>query len=350
MLDSVHCLGLLVMVHHDDLLALQIQQVPSGNHTHIIVVLVHNREIPVALLPHDLPDIFRLLIHIEHGQVVRFHKVLNGHTLIDQSGCRKCIQRRADYYAVVLLGQLLDGYGHLGSLADNDAAGLHLDGAELGFITVAQDYQIPFLDIVFHQIRIGRGNQHLALIVIIFGRTYQNLAFQRINDVAVLGIGLGQNLAVIHIHIGGGDISNSNQAFQLFLLCNRQRHHTQPPHQIPGLLQREIAAHAFRLAYLNISHLSHHIRHIHGCLRLKKVQHILGLLIQLSCPGSDIAASLHLIFQVGIGQRRADRIRIRILVSDDKYRSCQILLHDFSFQDGRFHSGPARPDRCPLSA
>ena len=326
-LDAVHGLGLLVVVHHNHLLALQIQQVPSGNHAHVIVVLIHNREIPVALLAHDFPDILRLLIDIEDRQVVGLHKIFDGHALVDEPCRRKRIKRRADHHAAVLLGQLGDGHGDLRALADNDAAGVHLDGAELGFVPVAQNHQVAFLDIVLHQIRIGRRNQHLSLIIVILRRAHQNLSLQSVDDIAVLGVGLGQNLAVIHVHVGGGDVADGNQALQLPLLRDRQGHHAQSAHQVPGLLQGQISLHALGLADLDILHLGHHIRHIDGRFRLKEIQHILRLLVQLARSGRDVAAPLQMVFQIRIGKRRADGIRVRILVADDIHRSCHILLH-----------------------
>lgn len=64
------CLGFLVVIHQDQLLTLQIQQIPPGYHADIVLVLIQYGEITVALLAHDLLDILGLFIHMEFCQML----------------------------------------------------------------------------------------------------------------------------------------------------------------------------------------------------------------------------------------------------------------------------------------
>ena len=228
---------------------------------------------------------------------------------------------------MVLLGQLLDGHGDLCTLADDDTARAHFDGTQLGLVAVTQDNQVALLYVVLHQIRVRRRDEYLALVVIILGGAHQNGALQGVDDIAVLGVGLSQDLAVQHIHVGCGDIADGNQTFNLLFLGNRQRHGSDAAHQVPCLLQGQIALYAFRLSDLDILYLCHHVSHIDRCFRLEEVQHVLRLLVQLSGTRRNVSAALQRILQIRISQRRTDRIRIRIFVTDNIHRSCHIFFH-----------------------
>ena len=73
-------------------------------------------------------------------KIAGLHEIADGHALVDQSGRRKCIKGCGNDGTVMLLGQLSDRHGHGGSVADHNASRVHFDGAQLGFVTVAQDH------------------------------------------------------------------------------------------------------------------------------------------------------------------------------------------------------------------
>ena len=235
-LNTGHRLSPLIVVHQDHLLPFHAQQISSGNHPLIMAVLIQDREIPMALAGHNIFDIIRIILNIKADNIFRFHKIPDGHTLIDQSGSRKGIKGRGDHRTLMLLCQLLDGHGYRRSVADHDTACIHFDGTELGFIPVPQDHQIVFLNVGFHQIRIGCRHQYLSLIKIRVLVTDDHNSFQRLLDVDILGAGRRQNRTVIHIHIGIGNVTNGDQAFQMIVPGNGQSDHSQLLHQRPGLL------------------------------------------------------------------------------------------------------------------
>ena len=211
-LNALDGLGPLVVIHQDDMFSLGSQQVPAGDHAQIFSVRIQDREITVTLVGHDVPNIIDGILIGETDDIFHGHKIADGHGLVDQSCRGVCIIGRGDHRAAPFLGQLPDGQGNTRALADNDAACLHLNGAELGFVPVSQDHQVMLFNIILHQIRICGGDQDLSLIKICIRVSHHNAALQGIQDVGILGIGLGDDAAVIQVHVGFGDISDGDDA------------------------------------------------------------------------------------------------------------------------------------------
>ena len=46
LIDAVHRLAALVVVHQDELLLVQVHQIPAGHHAHIAALVVQHREVP----------------------------------------------------------------------------------------------------------------------------------------------------------------------------------------------------------------------------------------------------------------------------------------------------------------
>ena len=149
-LNAIHGLGFLVVIHQDQHLPLGPQKVPPGDHALVSAVFVQDGEIPVPFAGHHILDLVNDIILVKGHQVVGLHKIADGHTLVHQTGNGICIVGGGDNRAAPLLGQLFDGHGHSRALADNDAGRLHLNGAQLGLIPVAQNDQIIFINIIFH--------------------------------------------------------------------------------------------------------------------------------------------------------------------------------------------------------
>ena len=137
---------------------------------------------------HNFPDIVDIIVSLKSDQVLCLHKIADGHALVDQTGRRIGVVRRSHYLASSFLGQLFNGHGNRRALAYDDAVRLHLDGAKLGFIAVAQDHQVVGLDVIFHHIRIGRRDQDLALVEIFALVPDQHKPLQRLQDIGVLGL------------------------------------------------------------------------------------------------------------------------------------------------------------------
>ena len=270
-------------------------------------------------LRHNVLDLIHQRVHAEGHQTVGLHEIADGHALVDETGNGKRIMRRHDNRAALFLGQPFDGAGHLGTLAHHDTACAHLNGTQLGLVTVSQDHQVVFLDIALHQIRVGRCHQHLSLIHVSIFIAHDHVTVDGFDNIGVLGLRHAQDRALVHIHVGFGDIADGDEPFQLLPLGDGQRHHVILPHKLPCFFQGNIRIYPRSHPNLDILHLGTHIRHILRRFHAKIFQNKPAFLIELTGPLRHIAALMgQLVFQICVCDGRANRIRIRILVADNK--------------------------------
>jgi len=141
-LQTIYGLILLIVIYQDDLLSLCAQQISAGDHAQVLTVLVQNREITMTLACHNFFHIIDAIAVLEGDEVLGLHEMTDRHTLVDETGSSIRVVRSGHDRAAMLLRKLADGHGNCGALADDDAVCLHLDGTQLGLITVAQDNQI----------------------------------------------------------------------------------------------------------------------------------------------------------------------------------------------------------------
>ena len=318
--NAVYGLACLIMIHKDQSSLSQIQEIPAGNHTDIISIQIQNREITISFLTHDALDIFCLLCHLECNQSLSLHEMGDRHTLVNHTRYGKCIMRRHNNTAVMFLCQLLNRLGHFRTHTHNNACCIHLNGTQLGFIAVTQDDHVTLMDIVLHHIRVGCRDDYLSLIINCVDISQQEFCIQRLQNVLIRGACHGQNAVVIDVHVRIGNITDGDQSLQSLVIRNGQGDHSQCPHHIPCFLQGNVTCHSLRLANLNVTYICHNVRHIDRSLRLKIVQYILRLLVDLSGSCCTIPSSMQQIFQFCISYRRTDGISIRVLMSDDIYR------------------------------
>ena len=133
-INSLNCLILLIMVNKNYLLLICIQKISSGNHSHILILIVEYREIPISLLRHYSLDIVHIIPGFELNNIIPCHKIADWHTLINKSCCRVCVMWR------------------------NYACRLHLNGTQLRLISVSEYYKIILFNIAFHEVRISCSN------------------------------------------------------------------------------------------------------------------------------------------------------------------------------------------------
>ena len=125
-------------------------------------------------------------------------------------------------------------------------------------------------------------------------------------------------MAVIRIHIGFCDITDRNHALQIIVRrSNRQCDHVVVFHHGIRFLHRNRARHARHLVNFNFLYLRSRIRQIPRCAHAKALQYILGLLIDLTGTPRHIGfCFICSVLDICIGNRRANRIRIRIFMAN----------------------------------
>ena len=87
-LHVVNRLGDLIVIDQNQRPLARIQQVPSGNGANVRSSFVKNRKVTVPLLRHDLLDLVGKVAQMKRNQIVRLHKEIDWHRLVDQPGYR----------------------------------------------------------------------------------------------------------------------------------------------------------------------------------------------------------------------------------------------------------------------
>ena len=147
------------------------------------------------------------------------------------------------------------------------------------------------------------------------------------------------------VHISRGYIGHGDQTLQaVFLIHDRQRVGISVTHQVPCIFHGHAAAHAVHPADAQILHLRADVA---AQIRRGKAE-IAQHKFCFAAEGAGTARLImqrrvDLIFQIGIGDGRADTVRIRIAVADDQNRFLPLRLifcHKFLFPS------PARSRTC----
>ena len=150
----------------------------------------------MTLACHNLFDVIDKITVLKGDQVFGLHEMSDRHTLVDETCCGVSIVRSGHNGAAMLLCQLANGHGNGSTLTDDNAVCLHLNRAQLGFVTVSKDNQIMLGNIILHHIRVCSCNQNLTLIEIVVLIADYHCTFQCLQNVLILGMCLRQNAAV----------------------------------------------------------------------------------------------------------------------------------------------------------
>ena len=227
---------------------------------------------------------------MERHEVLFFHKKVHRHTLVDEPRHRIGIKRRHDDRAIAVSRQPLDRPGYRRAKAHHDTPSLHLDRAQLRLITVAEDDHVMLLDIIFHDVRIRRGDDDFSFIKVGVLIPDDHLGVKCLQNIAVRRPRHRYDRTVVLLHVGFGDIVDRDQSLQLVLLIrDRQCIYILRDHEIPCIFQGNIAAHARHLPDRHIPHTGTDVVQKRRRIHLKMVQHILCLRADLSRPHRDIA-------------------------------------------------------------
>ena len=125
-------------------------------------------------------------------------------------------------------------------------------------------------------------------------------------------------MAVIRIHVGFRDITDRDHALQIIVRrSNRQCDYIVVFHHGIRFFHGNRTRHARHLVNFNFLHLRSRIRQVARRTHPKAFQHILGLLVDLTGTACHVGfCFIRSVFDIRIGNRRTDRIRIRIFMSN----------------------------------
>ena len=145
------------------------------------------------------------------------------------------------------------------------------------------------------------------------------LRFQRLQHICAAGVGGGQHGRVKQIHVCVGNVLDGDKALQLVLVIDdAERVDFHIAHQVPGGAQAHFAVNAGLLADVDIFNLRADIGTQARRLDAEMLQNKFRLAIDVpGAAGLIQAGQAAAVFQPRIGQRGADGVRVRVLVTND---------------------------------
>ena len=318
LIHAFHGLAHLVVVHHDHLLAVQVHHVAARNHAHVAAIGIQHGEIAIAHAGHDLAGLLYRGVGGEIDQPLFGHVKSDGGCLADHLACHIGAVGSGKHHHALFFGQHTHRARQLGVGTHNNAACLHFDRGQLAFAAVGHDHDIALAHGALHCLGIARAHNDAPLGVFVFHAAHHYTGFKRFHDIFVAGMGFAEHIRVQTIHIGRGDILHRDHALQvIFIVQNAQRIDFFIAHGHPCTAQGHIPLHAFHFADIHITDLGADIHQQARHRHLKAVQYKFGFTVQVSgTAGHAFLVALQLIFQVGIGNGCANRVRIRMLMAD----------------------------------
>ena len=343
LIKALHGLGGLVVVHQNDAPLAQGNDVAAADHAAVFAVLIEDGEIAVAHLCHH-PQ------HISHGgdegefeDVVPGHIIGDGGALADELARRVGIHRGGHNGNAGLIGNALDGAAHLGPIADDEQRGFLFNGAELAFVPVAQNDDIPLFHAAFQHLGGGGADLDVAGGADRVGIAHHHGAVQRFKDVLIRGTALGQHCGIEHVHVGGGKILHGDDALQLVVLAgDGQGVDLLVAHDLPCAAQAGGARDARHLAVIHVPDLGVHVGAHPGRRDTELFQDELGLLIHFTGTARLADQRAGAVFELRIGNGGADGIGIGVAVPDDHDLVC-FFWHRLFPSLGQIHLPSDRP-------
>ena len=355
LLQTVHGLGALIVVNENDLLAVQVQQVTAADDAAVLAVLIQNREIAVTHAGHNLFGVLNRRIYAEFQQFLRAHKVAHRRGGGDEPRGGVGIVGGRQHGAALFLRTCHDGARHRGAAADNDGLRAAVDGAHLGLVPVGDQHKVAGLDELLHDFRAG-ADADIAAVNVGVGAADHQLSLQRFQQVRAAGVGRGQHCRVEQVHVRVGNVFDGDKPLQLVVAVHdAERVDLDVAHQVPGRAQAHLAVDARLLADVDVLDLRADVGAKPRRLHAEVLQNEPRFPVHMSgAAGLIQAGQAAAVFQPGIRQRGADRVRVRVLVADDVDVAYRVVCHSGSPSYTLFPSSsrPCLPlgGRCPEGA
>ena len=317
--DALRRLVALVVVHKDNVRALKVEQVALREHTDVSSLLVEQRIVADTLFRNRALYVLDAFLRLEGDKALAAHDMAHRDRLTDDLGAGICVERRGDDGNAVFRRQLADGARNLGAEADDDAAGVHLDGAQLALVAVAENDHVVRRDVVLEDVRVRRRNNDAAFLERLLQLTRNERAVQNVNKVSVAGFRLCERVRVLVLHVEPRDVAQREQTFQVAVLIdNGEGLNVVFVHVVPCAAQGHLRVDTRDLAVLHIAQARLERGDIARRLDAEVFEHEFGFRVDVSRAAGDIFFTGQDTLEVRVADRRTDRVRIRIAVSDNK--------------------------------
>jgi len=271
----------------------------------------------MAGLGHDLLGVVYGGVDAELEDVALEHLGAYGDGHVDET-CRGIgVIRRDDDGAAVALCGGDHALGDIGAAADDQAAGIALDGKLLGLVAVGHEDDVTWQDRVLHHL--GRGaHAYVALVDAVVGIADDHRAVKRLDDVGVLGLGVCQRAGVEDVHVRVGDVLHGDETDEVLpAVGHAEGVELDLLHEVPCGVEAHLLVDARLVLDLDVLYLWGH-RGDEGRLVESEVLEYEGrLAIDGACAARLIDGLVDLVLQIGIGDGRADAVRVWMKMSDD---------------------------------
>ena len=318
LVKTLHGLSGLVVVHQNNAALAQGNDVAAADHAAVFAFLIQHREIPVAHLGHDAGDVRHRGDEGEFDDIVSCHVIGDGRALAHQLTGGVAVAGNGHDGHARFLGDALDGTAHLGPVADDEERGLFLNGAELALVAVGQDHDVAFFHGAFQHFRGGGADLDMSRGADGVFVAHHHGAAQRLQNVLIARAALGQHPGIEHVHVGGGDILDRDEAQQLVVgVRDGQGVDLLVAHDLPGLAQAGTAVDAGHLTEIHVPDLGVDIGTHPGRCDPELFEHEFRLLVHAARAARLADQRAGLILELRIGNGRADGVGVRVAMPDD---------------------------------
>ncbi len=317
LVKAVHGLRTLGVIDENDVLALDVDEVGRAHQAKVGAVLVDDGEEAVTRLCHDLARVVHGRVDRELQDALAQHLGAHRHGHADEARGGEGVVRRGDDGAAVALGGGNDALGHVGTAADDQAPGVALDGELLCLVAVGDQHDVAGLDGVLHHL--GRGaHAHVALGHAAVGVAQKQRAVERLDDVLVGGLGLGEHGGVEDVHVRVGNVLHRDEAFEvLVLIGDAEGIHLGVLHHVPGGEEAHLGVDAGLLLHHDVLDLRRHRGDERRLLEAKVLEHKCRLAVEGACAPCLVDRLVDLVLEVSVGNGGADAVRVRMQVADN---------------------------------
>ena len=286
-LDALNSLAALVMVYHDDPLALRHHQLIAAHQAHDMPILYHRVIAEVRLL-HGALDIRQQVQGLKAYRIV-VHDTADGHALIDKACYGVCIIGRGKHKHMLFLGCLNDIRRHAAIARHHQAGYAQIHAINDGLIvTVTDKHDIIVLDDALDGLEAARCYAYIALDEFALFAGDQHLAVRGLDNITVTHAHIGKVLHAQLLEVTICQVTDRHDAHQ-YALAVRYRHGLQImlPHDLPQMTQGIVLLDHDLAIQCNILHPRIKIRQEQGLLHTEVLQRIFRLCIDLACPCSN---------------------------------------------------------------
>ena len=314
LVEAVHALGGLAVVHQDHLLPVGPEQVVPGQGPHHVLLAVQHRVAPIAALQGGLADGVQIVLLVEDREVAGPGDPGHGDGLDHEPGGPIGIVGGGDDHGAAPVRHVLRLEL---APADDDGGGLGGVGGLDDRAVPAGDDDAALREGLGHA---GHGDAHLAGEAGHVPVVPPDLPVQAGEEVEEGHVAEQRLLHEPQVVLG--DVPGGEHAEELPRLVGDgegRRGELAVAHELPGPVDRHRVGQDGRPVEGQVLHLGAHVVEAHGGLEAEPLQNAAGLVAQHPQAAGHVLPVPQGVAEAGVGDGGHDGVGVRVLVSEDVY-------------------------------